>query len=166
MLATIRWLAIVWLLAGCAAVGWEKIQVSDGWQKNGWDTSYYRKIDNYEMFIFTGQVSGQPGLMLFCSSDPYRQSWEKIIIRHANGQINQFTFVAKVDGRWITGRAEETKSWQNADFNCLRTSKNFEKLPIELKSKIQQALKFGDNKYDAPPGWRAFPAPSRLTKQG
>ncbi|GEM_PF-4810625 len=166
MLGKLRYLAAVWLLAGCTAVSWEQMPVSENWQENGWDTSYYIKINNYEMFIFTGQLSSQPCLQLFGSSDPYRQSWDKIIIRYANGQISQFTFDAKVDRHWIMGYAEKEKSWQNADFNCLRDEKNLKDLPEGLKNKIQQALKFGDQKYFAPPRWRTYPAPTRLTKSG
>ncbi|MCX6785319.1 MAG: hypothetical protein NTZ18_00515 [Candidatus Komeilibacteria bacterium] len=162
----IRWLAITWLLAGCAAVGWENLPVDKSWRENGWDNSYYCKINNYEMFIFVGQIDDQPGLMLFCSGDPYRQSWEKIIIRYANGRIAQFAFAAKVNGEWIADYAKANKVWQNADFNCLRNEKNLQDLPIELKNKIRQVLNYGDSKYTPPPPGRTHPAQSRLTKLG
>lgn len=167
MTGKIRFLGLLWLITGCTAtLNWNQIPVNANWQQNGWDTTYYRKINDYEMFIFSGQKDDQLTLMLFCSSDPYRQSWDKIIISYAADRIYHFTFASKENGQWITGYTEETKRWQDSDFNCLREEKNLKDLPIELKLKILQALQYGDNKYFAPPPGRSYPAPSRLTKLG
>lgn len=159
----IWWLAGLWLLAGCSTVCWKKLYLEEHWRQDGWKTVHYEIINNYEIFIFSGQLDGQPSLMLFCSNVPYRQSWEKIIIRYSGAEIAQFTFVSKVNGQWIMDYSEETKRWQNADFNCLRDEKNLKELPVELKRKIQQALQFGDSKYAPPPPWRTYPTSTRLT---
>lgn len=153
----IWWLAVCWLIAGCAPVCWKNTPLEPILQQDGWKTVYYKKIiDNYELFIFLGQSDKQPKMMLFCSNDPYRQSWDKIIIHYTGDKISQFTFTGMANGQYIIGYSEEIKKWQNSWLNSLREEKNLKELPTELKNKIRQALQFGDNKYGSPTTKRTF----------
>lgn len=133
------------LIVGCGTK-WNALNPLPSYQKYGWETEYHAKISGYDLIVSVGHEGRLSKLEIFCSNDLYHRNWDKICVDFKNGQIVNFFFVCKVNGKFIA-EEKEAQLWQKSPIRTLRQEEYLANLPSEIQEQVKKAIAYADRKY-------------------